>query len=127
MDFSQITVGDIAHTCMVYIGHIDTAQKALEQALDEEAHAEHNYRQARAQAWGELKARTGDAKLVATEKEDWINGHTAELRLLRDAAVGKSKAAQEQVRNRRAQLTGLQSVSNAIKAEAELARTAPGT
>jgi hypothetical protein len=47
------------------------------------------------------------------------------LRKARDIAEGMKMAALEAVRSRRAQLSAVQSIANAVKAETEFARTGP--
>ena len=83
------------------------------------AHAESDYRQARAVAWH--RATEGTAK----QREDEVNSLTSPERLQRDLKEGRRVAALEALRSRRAQLSALQSISNAERAEAEFARTGP--
>lgn len=82
------------------------------------AESEHDYRRARAEAWGHT---TGTAK----EREDAVNALTAAARKRRDTAEHMRQAAMESVRSRRAQVSALQSLMNAHRAEAEFARVGP--
>lgn len=100
---------------------LDKGLSALREAGDDLANAEHAYRHARARAWLELDL-TGT---TAKEKEDLVNAATADARLGRDSADGLRQAALEAVRSRRTQISALQSLLAADRAEAEFARTAP--
>lgn len=80
--------------------------------------SEHAYRLDRAEAW----ARTmGTAK----EREDAVNALSADSRRRRDVAEHMRQAAVESVRSRRAQVSALQSLLSAHRAEAEFSRIDP--
>lgn len=95
---------------------LDKGLQALRSASVEFAEAEHDYRQARARAW--LAARG-----TVPERESQVELKCGELRRARDLADGVRLAAQEAVRSRRAQLSALQSVLAAVRAEADYVRT----
>lgn len=98
---------------------LDKGLAALRDSAVSFAQAEHEYRQARAKAW--LAARG-----TVPERESMVELRCGELRNARDLAEGMKVAALEAVRSRRAQLSALQSLLAANRAEAELVRTAPG-
>lgn len=109
--------------------HMLTLSKKLSLANDNAvaevrkwAQAEHDYRKARAQAW----VRVPDG-MTARQKEDWVNAETADLRYARDLADGLTRAARDDVNNKRSQLSALQTVGRLAQAEAEFARTGGGT
>ena len=83
------------------------------------ADAEATYRQAKARAWVEAPDGTAAAKAA------YVDGITADLRRARDIADGVRLAALEAVRSRRTQVSALQSLLAAHRAEAEFARTGP--
>ena len=98
---------------------IDNGVQALRKTSQDLANAEHDYRLARALAWPKTEG-------TAKQREDQVNSLTAGERLERDLAEGQRVAALEALRSRRAQLSALQSVANAERAEAEFTRTGPG-
>lgn len=98
---------------------LDDALGYLRRSTVEYAEAEHAYREAKARAWIEVPPGT------VAEREARINGATAGLRKTRDLADGMRHAAIEAVRSRRAQLSAIQTLSNAHREEAALARTEP--
>ena len=100
----------------------DKGLAALRDTATDLASAEHAYRKARARAWVELDRTDTTAK----EKEDQVNAATADARLGRDTAEGLRQAALEAVRSRRTQISALQSLLAADRAEAEFARTGTG-
>ena len=97
---------------------LDRGIAALRDASIRHAQAEHAYRKARAIAY--LQA-TG----TVAEREAHADIETAEGRLDRDLAAGESEAAREAVRARRTQLSAVQSLLNAHRAEADLVRVGP--
>ena len=82
------------------------------------AELERDYRHARALAWIETDG-------TAKQREDDVNSMTADQRYARDIANHDRQAAQEAVRNYRAQLSALQTIANVERAEMELTRTGP--
>jgi hypothetical protein len=55
----------------------------------------------------------------------WVDAETADLRCVRDIHAGHVKSALELVRQRKQELSFLQTQANALKEEAALARTGP--
>jgi hypothetical protein len=98
---------------------IDEGIKALSRFAREAAESEHDYRKAKAIAW--QIAPPGTVPM----REAWVDAETAEQRLRLDLAEGSRSAALEAVRSRRQQLSAVQSLLAAHKAEAEFARTGP--
>lgn len=98
---------------------LDKGIAALSKAGRDVATAENVYRQAVSEAW--VKAPEG----TVPQREAWVNGQTAEKRLERDLADAERQAALEAVRSRRTQLSALQTVANAVRAEAEIGRYSP--
>ena len=98
---------------------IDEGIKALTGFAREVAEAEHDYRKAKAIAW--QTAPPGTVPM----REAWVDAETAEQRRRLDLAEGSRSAALEAVRSRRQQLSAVQSLLAAHKAEADFARTAP--
>jgi tRNA A-37 threonylcarbamoyl transferase component Bud32 len=93
---------------------IDSGISALVQASTDMAHAEHALRKATAVAWA--KAPSGTVPF----KEAWVEAETADEKLAFDIAESGRYNALEAVRSRRAQLSALQSIMAAHRAEAEL-------
>lgn len=107
-------------TEMVRYSHLlDEALGFLKVKVKEYAEAEQEYRKAKAQAW--VQAPEG----TVPEREAYVQGHTSDLRFKRDLADGMRQAGLEAVRSRRSQLSALQTLANAHRAEAELARSGP--
>ena len=98
---------------------LDQGLAALRDQARELAEAEQEYRQAKATAW--ITAPEG----TVPEREAWVNGHVAEQRYRRDLAEGMRQAALEAVRSRRTQVSALQSLLAAERAEAEFAARGP--
>ena len=95
---------------------IDRGISALREASSEYAEAEHAYRQARAKAFLAAKG-------TVPERESFVELRCGDLRHARDVADGLRTAALESVRSRRGQLSALQSLLAASRAEVEFART----
>jgi hypothetical protein len=98
---------------------LDRGLDALRDSARDYADAEQEYRKAKAQAWVSVPEGT------VPERQAKVDAATAGLRHARDLADGMRQAALEAVRSRRAQISALQSLLNAHRAEAEFARTAP--
>lgn len=96
---------------------LDAGLETLRDAPQELAKREAEYRKARARAWVE------NTEGTAGFREAQVDGQTAGLRYDRDIADGLMKAARESVRARQTQISALQSLLNAYRAEAEFART----
>ncbi len=96
---------------------LDSGLEVLRDQAHEVAEAEHEYRKGVALAWPESPEGT------VPEREAWVAGQCAVLRRRRDLAEHMSRAALESVRARRGQLSALQSLLAAHRAEAEFVRT----
>jgi hypothetical protein len=90
-----------------------------EAKVEEAAASEREYRKARAKAHVQAPRGTVDTTKA------WVDAETADLRYLRDLAAGQVRGALELVRQRRQELTFLQTQANASKEEAAFARTGP--
>jgi len=95
---------------------IDAGIAALVQASTDMAHAEHALRKATAVAWASAPSGT------VPFKEAWVESETADEKLAFDIAESGRYNALEAVRSRRAQLSAIQSIMAAHRAEAELVR-----
>lgn len=100
-------------------GLLDLALEACRDRVKSLAEAERQYRKAKAKKWVEAPEGT------AAAREAWVNGETADLRYARDLAAGMERNARDAIRSYQVQISLLQSVANAFKAEAEFARTGP--
>lgn len=92
---------------------LDEAQATLEKASRDWARQENEYRKAKANAYL-ASSGTVDARKAAVDKATDQERHDAHL------ADALRVAALENVRNRRAQLSALQSIANAVKSEVEM-------
>lgn len=92
---------------------LDGALAFLKEQIKAAAEAERDYRKAKAQAWVQSPDGT------AAAKEAWVNGHVADLRYKRDIATGMEKASHQAIRSRMAQISLLQSISAAHRADAD--------
>ena len=97
---------------------LDDALDYLKRATREWAEAEDAYRCAHARVFLMTDGPQGDKKATA-------DAHTSEQRRRAHLADGMRQAALEAVRSRRAQLSALQTIANAIRAEIDMARTGP--
>lgn len=95
---------------------LDKGIMALRQAAADYAEAEHEYRSRNAMAYLETESGT------VAEREAHVYALVGDFRRLRDVADGQKLAALEAVRSRRAQLSSIQAILYAHRAEAELAR-----
>jgi hypothetical protein len=98
---------------------IETAQNELAEALPREADLHEVYIRAKAEAWRAVEGRSRE------EREAYVDDSARSARHDYERAVARSKAAMENVRNKRQKLSALQSAANSIKEEAALARTSP--
>jgi hypothetical protein len=94
---------------------IDAGIKSLVDASVEMAHNEHALKRAVARAWEFAP------KGTVPQREAWVESETADEALAFSLAESKRYNALEAVRSRRAQLSALQSIMAAFRAEAELA------
>lgn len=113
------TPGDLVRLMLKASADLDTAQDNLYASTRAHSDAERRYRQARSNAYLATSGTVGEREAAVTKTVDheFYAAHLAE---------GLSKAALEAVRNRRTQLSVLQTVANAVKEEAALARTGGG-
>jgi hypothetical protein len=95
---------------------LDKGIMALRDAAVAYAEAEHEYRLQNAMAYLETESGT------VAEREAHVYALVGDFRRTRDLADGQKLAALEAVRSRRAQLSAVQSILSAYRAEAELAR-----
>jgi hypothetical protein len=95
---------------------LDKGIMALRDAAVAYAEAEHEYRSQNAMAYLETESGT------VAEREAHVYALVGGHRRTRDLADGQKLAALEAVRSRRAQLSAVQSILSAYRAEAELAR-----
>lgn len=102
-------------------GLLDDALSYMRRQTVELANAEEAYRQEKAAAW----LRVERESTTAAEREALVNGTTAGARKARDLAEGMRQAALEAVRSRRTQISAMQSLLNADRAEAEIANYGP--
>lgn len=114
------TLRDLTQEMLRLSASLDQAQAHLEECVRTEAQTENEYRKARANAY--LGAEGG----TVAEREAKVDKITGQERYAAHLAGGMTKAALESVRNRRTQLSVLQTVANAHRAEADFARTGPG-
>lgn len=96
---------------------IDDGIAALYQAGQEMAEAELEYKKCVAKAW--IDAPKG----TVPQREAYVEAECGEEKFLLDIAESKRQTALEAVRSRRTQMSALQSLMAAYRAEAEFART----
>ena len=116
-----MTIGELVREANRLSAKIDAGVQALNAAAARAAHAEHDYRLHKAKAW--MTCREG----TVPERQAQVDGECADLRLARDLAEGERVAALEALRSRRSQLSAVQSIAAAYRAEAEHARYGPET
>lgn len=116
------TVHDVISEMRRLSDQLDAALAFLREKIEATATAENVYRQAVGHEW--VKVLAADEGTAAF-KDAQVKAATADKRMARDIADGMRHAAIEAVRSRRTQISALQSVANAMKAEAEFSRTGP--
>lgn len=105
---------------------IDAGVDALRTQSKVLAGAERDYRRAKAESWVKCPRDEGSNRdWTAGRREAWVNADTADLRYQRDLAEGLRQAALEAVRARGRQISVLQSLLAADRAEAEFVRVSP--
>lgn len=97
---------------------IESALTLLREVSHAYAVAEHEYRQARSHAWMRTHGTIAD-------REAQVEMRCGDQRHERDLADNMRTTAMEVLRSRRAQLSALQSLMGAMRAEAEFVRTGP--
>lgn len=100
---------------------LDESLRTYQESAEKVAKAERDYRRAKGLAWVKQVAGT------AAHREAQVDSETADLRYLRDVAEGMRRAAIESIRARTTQISVIQSLLSAHKAEAQFDRTRPGT
>jgi hypothetical protein len=104
---------------MIAASHaLDEAQAELETCVRRRANAEAEYRKAKANAYLATSGTVG-------EREAQVDKTIADERYAAHLAEGLAQSALEAVRNRRTQLSVLQTVAGAIKEEMRFERTSP--
>lgn len=106
---------------------IDAGIEMLREQSKALAEAENAYRKAKSEAWVRCPndppdVKAGEREWTAARREAWVAAQTADLRMTRDIADGMRAAALEAVRARRTQISAMQSLLAAERAEAEFAR-----
>jgi len=109
-----MTLMEMIHESERFSRLIDAGIESLVTASKDMAHAEHALRKATAMAWA--KAPSGTVPF----KEAWVESETADEKLAFDLGETQRYNALEAVRSRRAQLSAIQSIMAAHRAEAEL-------
>jgi hypothetical protein len=98
---------------------IDEGIAALVKSAHDVAQAEFDYRKEKAKAWVEAPQGT------VPVREAWVEAQTAEWKRTLDLAEGMRQASLEAVRSRRQQLSAVQSLLAALKADHDFHRTRP--
>jgi hypothetical protein len=113
-----LTPGELVELMFKASRALDEAQTQLSRCVRVEADAESEYRKAKANAYLATSGTVGerDAQVDKTVADERYRAHLAE---------GLSKSALEAVRNRRTQLSVLQTVANSLREEAAVLRTGP--
>jgi len=111
-----VTLTEMIHESERFSRLIDAGIESLVKASKDMAHGEHALRKATARAWAQ--APTGTVPF----KEAWVESEAADEKLAFDLAESQRYNSLEAVRSRRAQLSALQSIMAAYRAEAELAQ-----
>jgi hypothetical protein len=114
-----MNIGKYIEEVSHFSGLLDKGLSVLREAATEVAHSEYEYRKAKAIAWQSAPAGT------VPMREAWVDAETAGQRQRLDLAEGSRSVALEAVRSRRQQLSAVQSLLAAHKAEADFARTGP--
>ena len=100
-------------------GKIDEGVRHLSRSAGAAADAERVYRLRKAKAWLTIPNGT------VPERQAQVDAAVADERHARDIAEGERLAALEALRSRRGQLSALQSIAAAYRAEAEHSRYGP--
>ena len=126
-DVRHLSPLDLIQLMLTTSRELDEAQQELRKAGIQEATTANDYRKAAATSMLSLAGMNApDGKrLAVAEKEARAELAVGDLHLKKDLAEVWHRAMQESVRNKRQQLSALQSISGAVRAEAELLRTGP--
>ena len=98
---------------------LDAGLDVLRDSSEKVAEAERDYRKARGEAW------VFQSQGTAAYREAQVDAKTADLRYARDLAEGVRRSALESVRSRGTQISMMQSLLSAHRAEASFVRTGP--
>ena len=109
-----MTLTEMIHESERFSRLIDAGIESMVSASKDMAHAEHALRVATAKAWAVAPSGT------VPFKEAWVEAETADQKLAFDMGETQRYNALEAVRSRRAQLSAIQSIMAAHRAEAEL-------
>ncbi len=112
---TDYTPGSLVKMMIEAARDLEEAQDELVQRTHKHSEADRRYRQARATAYLASSGTVGEREAYVAKScdEETYAAHLSE---------GLAKAAMEAVRNRRTVLSALQSISAAVRAEAELAK-----
>ena len=111
-----MTIGELIAEATRLSNKIDEGVRHLSRAAGSAADAERAYRLEKAKAWLTIPSGT------VPERQAQVDAAVADERHARDIAEGERLAALEALRSRRAQLSALQSIAAAYRAEAEHSR-----
>lgn len=115
---ATLTLDDLVDKARTLERQLEAGLELLRSTAIDTAEAERAYRKSRALAWVEAEG-------TAAHREAQVDALTADLRFERDCQEGLKRAAIESVRARSQQISLLQSLLSAGRAEAEFARTGP--
>jgi hypothetical protein len=136
-ELQDLTPSELVDRLITISGRLDEANTSLERSAEKKAATEWAYRKAKAQAILEVGGNNGDVRearvtqfevQITVDRSGVLETETVtvgELRYRRDLAEGVAQAKLEIVRSKRGELSALQTVANAKKEEAMLARTGP--
>jgi hypothetical protein len=123
------TAADLIPEMTRLIRSLDKGLELLAKQATRWAESEDAYRLAQAtrhfQSVDQLRGE-GIERPTVDDKRRWVDLHTSKERRAAHEAEAMLKAAHEAVRSRRAQLSALQSVAAAVRAEAEISRSIDG-
>lgn len=111
------TVADLQAEMVRLSRRIDEAQAELVTWSVQWAEKERDYRKGRGIAFAAVR----NDKLVAADREAQVDAATADLRHARDHSETMKYSSSQAVQNLRSQLSAVQSIGSAIRAEMSLA------
>jgi len=111
----QLNLHELVQEMLTRSAMLDESIKELEEQTRQWAVADHTYRKQRAKAYLAAEGETVGHREAETSQATQRERFAAKL------SEGLKVAALESVRSRRAQLSAVQSIANAVKAEAMLA------
>lgn len=113
-----MTLTELEERLERFSGLIDAGLEVMREASLAAAEAEREYRKAQALAWLEVEG-------TAAHRQAQVDALTADLRFERDVQDGLNRTAATSVRARGQQLSAVQTLVGAHRAEAEFVRTGP--